>query len=224
MEQIRKQAGQDGLYLMIEAVCFDLGGTLLQEQGEAFSARVVRLLGLQPSEVREALVRHFYLQDRSLEQAAYDFCRELGISAGNNFWRQLSVSLPRARLFPDAREALTTLAGYRLATISNLTPWNHSSMPDLEATRVFEIEVSSYNVHYAKPDARIFQIVEEQLELSSEEIVMVGDSPDDDIAGAKKRGWKAIHLVRENHRSAPCSGADAIVHSLHGIQQVIQSL
>ena len=116
------------------------------------------------------------------------------------------------------------LAGYRLATISNLTPWNHSHVLDAEAAGMFETEVASYKVHYAKPDTRIFRLVEQRLGLAPEEIVMVGDSPHDDIAGAKKAAWKAIHLTSREHTCLPAPEADAVIDSLRDIRQVIQHL
>ncbi len=224
MGQTRQLAGQDGLCQMIKAVCFDLGGTLLLEQGEGFSARVVRLSGLPASQVRAALVKHFYLQERPLEETVHAFCRELDIPDSDSFMGQLSAPVPKSRLFPDVYEALKMLAGYRLATISNLTPWNHSHVLDVEAAGMFETEVVSYKVHYAKPDARIFKLVEQRLGLAPEEIVMVGDSPHDDIAGAKKAAWKAIHLTRQEHTCLPDPEADAVIDSLRDIRQIIKDL
>jgi putative hydrolase of the HAD superfamily len=47
-----------------------------------------------------------------------------------------------------------------------------------------------------KPDVKIFQIVEERLQLSKEFTYFVGDSFNNDIVGAKNAGWNAIWLDR----------------------------
>lgn len=47
-----------------------------------------------------------------------------------------------------------------------------------------------------KPDVRIFEIMQEKLQLSNDSLYYVGDSLENDIVGANNVGWKAIWINR----------------------------
>ena len=50
---------------------------------------------------------------------------------------------------------------------------------------------------WTKPHASIFQVVLDRLGAQPEEAAMVGDSPEDDIAGAQALGMRAFLLDRD---------------------------
>jgi len=70
------------------------------EQGEGFSARVVRLSGLPGLPGRAALVKHFYLQERPLEETVHAFCRELDIPDSDSFMGHSARLFPSRGFFP----------------------------------------------------------------------------------------------------------------------------
>ena len=58
--------------------------------------------------------------------------------------------------------------------------------------------VVSESAGYAKPDVRIFQTALNELNVSKDESVMIGDSWDEDIIGAYNSGIRAIWFNRKN--------------------------
>ncbi|HFI0121540.1 TPA: HAD family hydrolase [Streptococcus suis] len=90
----------------------------------------------------------------------------------------------------------------------------------------FELEhvLISGQVGITKPNPAIFQLMEERLEMSGEDICYLGDSFENDVVGAKAANWKAIWF---NHRKrvepiAPYQ-ADNVVTDWDELVEVIQS-
>lgn len=108
-------------------------------------------------------------------------------------------------LFPEIKELLEKLkrSGYQLGILTNGEK-KHQQMK-IDKLQLHEW-ISPKNTFisgsygYAKPLIEIFEIVEQQLQLNSDEIVYIGDSYEKDIIGAKKAGWQAIWM---NHRKKP---------------------
>ena len=57
----------------------------------------------------------------------------------------------------------------------------------------------SAEIGAAKPDIRAFRKVQEALGLDAGHIYYIGDSFANDVAGAKRAGWKAVWLNRRHH-------------------------
>ncbi|CYW29493.1 HAD-superfamily hydrolase [Streptococcus suis] len=82
----------------------------------------------------------------------------------------------------------------------------------------------SGQVGITKPNPAIFQLMEERLGMSGEDICYLGDSFENDVVGAKAANWKAIWF---NHRKrvepiAPYQ-ADKVVIDWDELVEVIQS-
>ena len=100
-------------------------------------------------------------------------------------------------LYDDALPALAELRahGLKIALVSNTSR-------DLdEFVRHFELDVDAWlssGTHgKVKPSPTIFRAVLELVETEPEEAAMVGDSPDDDVEGARALGMRAFLLDRE---------------------------
>ncbi len=100
-------------------------------------------------------------------------------------------------LYEDVVPTLADLRehGLRIGLVSNTSR-------DLDAfIRHFELDVDAWlssGTHgKVKPSPTIFRAVLELLEAESEEAAMVGDSPDDDVDGARALGMRAFLLDRE---------------------------
>ena len=52
-----------------------------------------------------------------------------------------------------------------------------------------------------KPDVRIFEIMQEKLQLPNDSLYYIGDSLENDIVGANNAGWKAIWINRYKQKS-----------------------
>ncbi len=68
----------------------------------------------------------------------------------------------------------------------------------------------SADVGVAKPDVRIFRMAEEKWGMKPENTYMIGDSLENDIAGARNAGWKTIWM--NHHRYALPEGMEQPDH------------
>ena len=100
-------------------------------------------------------------------------------------------------LYEDVLPTLAHLRehGLRIGLVSNTSR-------DLDAfIRHFELDVDAWlssGTHgKVKPSPTIFRTVLELLEVEPDEAAMVGDSPDDDVDGARALGMRAFLLDRE---------------------------
>jgi putative hydrolase of the HAD superfamily len=101
------------------------------------------------------------------------------------------------RLFDDAAPTIDELQarGYRLGVASNFDERlvsvcrGHASLAELEL-------FWSSDIGYSKPHPLFFARVSERLGLAPQEILLVGDDVAADFRGAKRAGWRAVHLDR----------------------------
>jgi len=62
----------------------------------------------------------------------------------------------------------------------------------------FNVILNSYDTKLLKPDLKLFQLMLQKLDLTKEEVIMVGDSLNDDIRAAEKVGIKGVLIDRNN--------------------------
>jgi len=102
----------------------------------------------------------------------------------------------RQRLLPGARELMTQLAGsHRLALLTN-------GAPDLQREKIAASGLESFFQAIAvsgehgigKPKPEIFHRLLEELGVTPEESIMVGNSLERDIAGARNAGIRSIWI------------------------------
>ena len=111
--------------------------------------------------------------------------------------------------FEDARDGLLTLRerGHRLVIVSN---WDCSLPEWLGPTGLLNLVdavVTSAGVGAAKPDPAIFRRALSLAEVAPSEAVHVGDSLDNDVAGARAVGIRPILVQREGDAPA---GVEAV--------------
>jgi HAD superfamily hydrolase (TIGR01549 family) len=84
----------------------------------------------------------------------------------------------------------------RLGLISNFThaPVIHKSLRKLDLCKYFNAIVVSEEVGWRKPSREIFQVALTRLQVRAEEVVYVGDSPIEDVKGAKETGLTTIFV------------------------------
>ena len=117
----------------------------------------------------------------------------------------------RFRAYPDAAPALAELRalGMRLVCVSN---WDYS-LPDVLARVGLADEldgvVTSAAVGARKPDPRLFEAALEVAGCAADEALHVGDTPTEDVEGAKAAGIRALLIDRDG-------GGD--IESLHAIR------
>ena len=182
------------------------------EIGERFRRSFVRqetldagLNGFQTDEARErqrwqAIVSDV-LDDVSDPAAVFD-----------ELWRHFAAAASW-RLFDDVAETWRSLAqrGMQLGIASNFDRrlWQVCrGLPPLDTCR--QVFVSS-ELQVRKPSLEFFRGIEQRLQLSGEQIVLVGDDWTNDYLAAFEAGWNAVFLDRRGERS----GGKGMVRSLH---------
>jgi putative hydrolase of the HAD superfamily len=105
----------------------------------------------------------------------------------------------RFSAFPEARSALVGLrrAGLRLVVLSNWDISLHDVLAAAGLTELVDGVLSSAEVGAAKPDPRAFRAALELAGTGPERAVHVGDSPAQDVAGARAAGIAPVLLRRD---------------------------
>jgi len=117
-------------------------------------------------------------------------------------------------LFEDSLPTLRALRdrGYRLGLISN-TPWGTpeylwtSQLERFGLDAFFEIKCFSSHVGFRKPDPRIFMIALAKLRVGAERTLFVGNSVEADIIGAHRSGIRSALVARPGTPRPPSTPA-----------------
>jgi putative hydrolase of the HAD superfamily len=127
------------------------------------------------------------------------------------------------RLFDDSIEMLDTLRerGYRLACVTNRPfdgPQFHAELEELGLVGYFDVLSVSCDVGYMKPHPKIFRHALDELGVTGEESVMVGDSLRADVAGGQALGmvgvWRKHDAIKEQVEGVQ---PDHVVHELRDL-------
>jgi 2-haloacid dehalogenase len=106
-------------------------------------------------------------------------------------------------LYPEAREALTALAGYKLAILSNGSPMMLDGL--VKASGIASLLADVISVDRArsyKPDPRCYALVEPALGIAKAEVLFVS-SNGFDVAGARHFGFKVAWIERGGGPAIP---------------------
>ena len=112
--------------------------------------------------------------------------------------------------FPDADDALAALDGrYPLAVLSNADDRYLAGTIRQNGWR-FSVVISSESARAYKPDPRAFAVLCERVGVPPEQVLYVGDSPYDDVHGAKLAGMQAVLVRRDQHTPGRTPPPDAM--------------
>lgn len=192
---------------MRRALLIDAMGTVvwMHPPWKRIEPELVR--GLPEATVRaafEAEIAHYRAammqgSDRaSLELLRRECAEILSHELGRTVTASQMMRALQFEVYPDALPALARAreAGAAIACVSN---WD-CSLPDvLEAAGLgdaFDVIVSSARAGYAKPDPAIFETALADLGVEAGAAIHVGDSPEEDIAGARSAGIEALLIDR----------------------------
>src|SRR5438552_1262366 len=103
-------------------------------------------------------------------------------------------------LFPETREVLTELKNrrFKLGVISNFDNRAYSVMRSLEILDFFDAVTLSSETGYCKPDREIFDAAIRGLGMPASEVLLVGDSLQDDVEAGIRAGLSAVLIDRRN--------------------------
>jgi len=205
--------------LNIQAVTFDVGGTLIRpwpSVGEVYS-QVAAKHGQRI--ISPALLDERFAAWRGLEN--FHHGRDEWASLVDRVFEGLTEQPPSASFFPhlfdrfaepdvwqifdDVKPAIDALAslGINLAVISN---WDERLQPLLERLglrKYLETVVVSCEIGFSKPSPVIFEHAARKLGLAPEFILHVGDSTREDLRGAESAGFQARLIDRGQNVGAP---------------------
>ena len=108
-------------------------------------------------------------------------------------------------LYPEAREALSSLTGHKLAILSNGSPRMLQALT--QASGIAHLLADVISVDQAKtykPNAAVYALVEPALKIAKQEILFVS-SNSFDVAGAKHFGFNVAWIERGGAQAAPTS-------------------
>lgn len=193
-----------------KAVVFDVYGTLVEILDKRRPFR--QLLQGLPADYRswQSLARIVMSEPLEIEQAAQRLNSPIPEEELRRLRHDLEEELASIRSFPDAPECLAALQtqGLKLAICSNL------AKPYAEPVRrllpiSWDAAIWSFEVQAIKPEDAIYARLCQQLDLAPGEVLMVGDTEDEDYLAPLRFGMQAIRLRRNNVDSVP-----SVIHSL----------
>ena len=225
---------------MIKAVLFDLDNTLtdFMKMKRAACAAAVRAMvgaGLKLNQKR-ALELLFKLYGRYGIEYGRIFQRFLERVGTKVDYRTLAAGIVAYRRaqgallkpYPHTAETLAALraAGLKLGIVSDaprLKVWIR--LCELGLQHFFDIVVTAADVRAKKPSAAPFLFALRALKMKADEVLMVGDIPARDIAGAKAAGLKSCLAAYGNNRSAGLKGprADYTIKTIAQLRGVIEA-
>jgi len=216
--------------MTIKAVFFDAAGTLIEpvrRVGESYAAIAAKYgKSVPPAEIAARFRLCFDVAPRL---AFPDAAAESLATLERDWWRRLVAHVfepwnpfqrfeeyfdelfsyfatPAAwQLYPEVTETLLGLRrrGLILGVISNFDSRLVGILAGLGAGRLFEEIVVSSRIGYAKPHPEIFRIALSRHGLRPENAIHVGDSPINDLQGARNAGLRAVLVARENGGRLP---------------------
>ncbi len=218
----------------VKVVFFDAAGTLFHVRGSVgqIYAEVAREFGVRadPSALHKSFLRAF----REHSERGFPDERRRDLRAAERAWwasvvrEAFGASMPEQtlpayfdrvyelfrsacawELYPDSRPALEELRtrGFRLAVISNFDSRLQDVLANLGVASCFEKVFISWRVGAAKPAAAIFRYALRIMGIRAHEAAHVGDSPEEDVAGALGAGLRAVLLDRTGALEVPPGGS-----------------
>lgn len=233
--------------MSLRAVLFDVGGTLLSEDtyliGEAWDARRVARLreafGADRAWFAE-VVRlpeddgHEGVPHRQATRAAIGaFLAARGVKVSEEEVERVRAAccVPSTEAERPREGALEALRwcrahGLKVALVTNvlwrsaadsLVDWTQRGVADC-----IDAIVTSLDVGWRKPHSAMFERALGDVAVRAEQAVMVGNSPDADIAPAKRLGMRAV-LVRSRNAGGAVVRPDAIIDEPRDLPAVLRS-
>jgi 2-haloalkanoic acid dehalogenase type II len=206
----------------IRHILFDLGGTLMYSRSDwdPIAARADQALAttlreynihLDVKRFRASLHDYYDKRDKDLQETTYHFVlRELLKELGHAeipesvlrsaLDAMYAVTQTNWQIEPDAIETLQQLKSdqYHLGIFSNAGDDKdvQQLIEHFGIREYFDFVLTSAACFYRKPHPRAFEIALAQWNITPQEAVMIGDSLEADIFGAKQLNMTAVWITR----------------------------
>lgn len=195
---------------MTTAICFDLDGTLLRYErpyDDLLATVFEAELGVEEGDrLVETADEAFYAAFRDLEPDPVETSMAAVLDAVEGDVEAepagvaaavLDAELAATSVPEGTRESLAALGeSNRLAVVTNgVGEWQRAKLDHHDLLGYFETVVASYEVGAHKPDPAPFEAVTDRID--AEQYVMVGDSYEADVEGARGAGFVPVHVGDE---------------------------
>lgn len=205
--------------MKFRAVLFDAADTLFTTRGSVgeIYADIARRYGSHASTdaIQAAFARHFRgagpISVQNQKQWWKEIVKQVFSDVGmvdnfDEFFDRVFEKFKDSQgwmLFPETLETLEELRrlGLKLGIISNFDSRVYSVLDSLQIRRFFDAITLSSETGYSKPDREIFESAVLALDVPSAAILVVGDSPEDDVEGAMRAGLSAILIDRKKRHA-----------------------
>jgi putative hydrolase of the HAD superfamily len=206
--------------MKFRAILFDAAETLFTTRGSVgeIYAAFARQYGSQADAdaIQAAFVRHFRRagpvsvenEKRWWKDIVFRVFTDVGMVENfDQFFDRLYDNFRGAQgwmLFPETIDTLKQLKslGLKLGVISNFDSRIYSVLDALGIRGFFDVITVSSEVGGAKPDQRIFDAAVGALGVPASAVLLVGDSPHDDVEPAIRAGLSALLIDRSNRHPA----------------------
>jgi len=212
--------------MMVKGVIFDFWGTLVEQGTYSPLRRTYKLLEVRmPFSPFVVKFEQVFMTKKYEDQATAfsEVCRAFNIDCKPAIVDKLigiwNSSKLLAKPYPETIDILEKLKakGIKLAVTSNC-PFDNVEpvLEKFDMNKYFDRINLSWETGILKHDPASFESILRKLHLKKEEVVMVGDSVETDIAGAEKVGIKAVLVDRGGRREYK-----HIVSDLNGLNEFL---
>ncbi len=202
--------------MKFSAVLFDAAETLFTTRGSVgeIYAGVARQYGSQadPARIQTAFLTHFRgagpvsteNEKAWWKAVVHSVFSEVGMVENfDEFFDRVYDQFRDSQgwmLFPETTDVLSELKrlGLKLGIISNFDSRVYSVLASLGIRDYFDSVTLSSESGYSKPDPQIFQSAVGSLGVPASNILLVGDSPSDDVEPALAIGLSAVLIDRRD--------------------------
>ncbi|HTA17112.1 MAG TPA: HAD family hydrolase [bacterium] len=232
--------------MALQALVFDLDGTLLDQEGaerDALQRLYERDIDLPSKPAYHAFLRDWrnvaddYLQRFLDNRMGFDEQRVARVQAlyskyGSAISPENAARLHQAyaayyrdqwRAFDDTLPALRALGRrFKLAVITNGDGRQQRAKLDATGLSPFFADVLvSGEVKVSKPDPAIFRLSEKALGLPPEALAYIGDRLDVDVAGARAAAWTAVWLDRKGMPGHSAESGTLVAENLQKLDSLL---
>ena len=194
---------------MVKAILFDFWGTLVENGVWSPIKQVKNILKIKlpfPEYVVRMEKAMMTSKFNDLKEAFENVCKEFNLEINEEKIQELvgmwNKAWMLAQPYDEIKEVLTELRkNYQIILVANTDCFSVPQVVEKFAlTELFDKVYYSFDVSLIKTDKNFFKHVLTDLNLTTDDSVMVGDSIQSDIMAAKRLDMKAVLIDRRNTR------------------------
>ncbi|NJF24497.1 TIGR02253 family HAD-type hydrolase [Thermococcus sp. Bubb.Bath] len=212
---------------MVKAILFDIDHTLLTEEPlmMLFLPQVYEKLakkrGINKEEARNIFLNEIMERRDSYEWHDWNFFFDL-FELDMKYEDILRGYPHKLHVYSDVPPVLEWLReeGYSLGVVTSGPEYQRLKLELTGLSKYFDVVVTREDAGTVKPDPKMFLLALEALGAEPSEAVMVGDSPWQDVYGAKNVGMTSVWIDRKGEHDIHL--ADFKIHTLYELRKVLE--